>query len=534
MSSIPSKNVTGQVITGIILILFLSILPVAGGETITVGTAGDHPDIASALAASEDGDTIIIGPGTYQGPILVDHPVNIKAGVGVLVTATGSVLTVESNDVTISNLTLSSSGTASGVSTLALNGAGIEVSSLTITGGETGITIGPDGSGTILSDIEISETEWGIHGTQEADDLTMTDVDIDGGEDGVVIEGEGCILGWTTLTDIQGTAVKVFSSDNRLHNISITGGPSTGIALLDTKVVDADGNRLENISISGAAQGIAVDGASDTIMTWATIDSAGVGVEMTFASGTEMDRADIRGGDVGIRCARCSDSVIQASDIIDNVVGLQLRFMDQATIGTVRVSGNNLMENFLYAIELEMDVDDEGLEFMPGKNHYGSPAGPYPIGPGNGGSSGVNITDWSVEPYTTRPVADTIPPLLFVENFPEQGVAGAFLVNGTAFDSGGLVSIQISVDGGDSVDANGTERWTYLMSVDGLDVGEHTMTITAYDGVQWSIPFRGTFHVYDPDAGPLHLGSEESTPGPSVMLVFVSVAFGMILYRHRV
>lgn len=60
-------------------------------------------------------------------------------------------------------------------------------------------------------------------------------------------------------------------------------------------------------------------------------------------------------------------------------------------------------------------------------------------------------------------------------------VSGVITVSGNASASGSIASVQISIDGGPYVAANGTGSWTYLLDTTYLAAGNHKITAKAID-----------------------------------------------------
>ena len=80
-----------------------------------------------------------------------------------------------------------------------------------------------------------------------------------------------------------------------------------------------------------------------------------------------------------------------------------------------------------------------------------------------------------------------IPPLLTVER-PEDAdnASGIIWINGSAWDETTVQEVQISVDGSVWFVVNATDEWSYMMNASNLGEGNHTITVRAFDGEQYS------------------------------------------------
>ncbi len=68
--------------------------------------------LAAAIAGARAGDVLILGTGRYLGPVLVDRPLTLTGGPGVIIDGLGdgTVVTIDAADVTLRNLTVTGSG----------------------------------------------------------------------------------------------------------------------------------------------------------------------------------------------------------------------------------------------------------------------------------------------------------------------------------------------------------------------------------------------------------------------------------------
>lgn len=109
-----------------------------------------HDSLVELLSSAQSGDTIELAPGTYQGPVVIDRPVHLVGGPGVLLTST--------RDEPVLLITKTS---------------GVTIESITIDGGRNGIEV-RDSVQVQLNDITIRNADW--HGILIDD----SEVDING------------------------------------------------------------------------------------------------------------------------------------------------------------------------------------------------------------------------------------------------------------------------------------------------------------------------------------------------------------------
>lgn len=74
--------------------------------------AAGQGTLAIAIAGADSGDVLILQPGLYLGPVVIDRPLTLTGGHGAIIDGQGggTVITVDASDVTISNLTVIGSG----------------------------------------------------------------------------------------------------------------------------------------------------------------------------------------------------------------------------------------------------------------------------------------------------------------------------------------------------------------------------------------------------------------------------------------
>jgi hypothetical protein len=95
-----------------------------------------------------------------------------------------------------------------------------------------------------------------------------------------------------------------------------------------------------------------------------------------------------------------------------------------------------------------------------------------------------------------------------------QSVSGVFRVEGHSDDDDNVEGVEVSVDGGDWEDAEGTEDWYYDLNTTGLARGEHKLRIRSYDGETYSEEQEVTFNVDEPpEVGDIDLEVGETVHG---------------------
>lgn len=92
-----------------VLLSLTFALPVSA-ERIEVGAASGQ--LQQALVDAHKGDELVLSPGHYIGPVIIDKPITLTGTPGAIIDAqgTGSVVTIDAPDVTVQSLTLINSG----------------------------------------------------------------------------------------------------------------------------------------------------------------------------------------------------------------------------------------------------------------------------------------------------------------------------------------------------------------------------------------------------------------------------------------
>jgi len=96
---------------GIALCALLALVAPAAAKDVRVSATADG--LRQAVAAAQQGDRLLVPPGTYEGPIVIGKPLSIEAAKGAVVDnhGVGTVLKILAPDVTVRGLTARGSGT---------------------------------------------------------------------------------------------------------------------------------------------------------------------------------------------------------------------------------------------------------------------------------------------------------------------------------------------------------------------------------------------------------------------------------------
>ncbi|WP_324753291.1 nitrous oxide reductase family maturation protein NosD [Roseovarius sp. Pro17] len=96
----------------ILVLSLLTVLPVWAAEVSVLPGSGS---LAKAIAGADPGDVLILAPGRHEGPVVIDRPLTVTGGTDAIIDGMGdgTVVTIDAEDVTIKNLTVTGSGLSS-------------------------------------------------------------------------------------------------------------------------------------------------------------------------------------------------------------------------------------------------------------------------------------------------------------------------------------------------------------------------------------------------------------------------------------
>lgn len=118
-------------------------------------------------------------------------------------------------------------------------------------------------------------------------------------------------------------------------------------------------------------------------------------------------------------------------------------------------------------------------------------------GPGQdqNGSDGILDSEYvirgenSVDRYPlVEPPFNDLPTCAIFAPLPGENVTGAVLVNGSAFDSDGVVrKVEVRIDNGAWILAEGNVSWAFMWNTSQFKNGEHEVEVRSFDGTDYSV-----------------------------------------------
>ncbi|GAA5218264.1 right-handed parallel beta-helix repeat-containing protein [Corallincola platygyrae] len=133
------------------------------GYIVDASGKGDYTSLKSAVAAAKTGDTLLIKPGRYQGPIILNKAIKLK-GDGdrsrIIITSTTENTFAISADATVENLTLKYTGTKENQNTLWITGGSPVIHNNDLSNGQSTILAANGTSKPTVTDNYFHSTPW--------------------------------------------------------------------------------------------------------------------------------------------------------------------------------------------------------------------------------------------------------------------------------------------------------------------------------------------------------------------------------------
>jgi hypothetical protein len=130
----------------------------------------------------------------------------------------------------------------------------------------------------------------------------------------------------------------------------------------------------------------------------------------------------------------------------------------------------------------------------------------------------------SVSPVPPNPA----PVATIVEPMEAEALGGKIKIKGTSSDDSDVTKVEVRIDGGAWMEADGTSSWTYEVDTSKMEEGNHTVEVRSYDGEKYSDVTTVTFEV-DHDKAP----EKDDEPGFGLALVTLSLLGAAMFLRRR-
>jgi len=234
-----------------LLLLALGVaLGAPTGTEIVVGE--DVPDIASALALAEPGDRVVLGPGEWPGPVIIEEAITLSSAGGVLVGGEGTTLTLRAPGVVLDSLVLRGSGDdlqgPDACIYVEPSAAGAVITNSTISDCLFGIWLHEVRGAQILDnhvtgrpDVMVHSKGNGIH-LFDSEQLIVRGNTVVGARDGIYVSAtEDSLISENVVSNQRFGIHYMFSYDNVIeHNVA--NDNTVGIALMESLRLEVRGN----------------------------------------------------------------------------------------------------------------------------------------------------------------------------------------------------------------------------------------------------------------------------------------------------
>lgn len=338
-----------------------------------VGPASSYTTVQSAIDAANDGDTVLIGPGTYDEQLTVNGFTGLDIEAVDLVGGGKAAVTIEAPDMTVS--ATASTGRDVNAVISVTNSTDVDISDITVDGAGQGDTIDSNGgqaqfvgvfyAGTgagnlgTLTNVDVTgvrgaagpATGAGGDALLQASELgTGVFVDVPNGTNSFAVNGG-------TVDDFGSAGVNATGGDVTINGVTVNGsGAQTnlvqnGIILSSVASADLDGNTINEVGFDGAATvysaGVLVNGGSD------------IDIADTTILGANADTTDARVGGIIVVDLAGPPSNVTIADTTADQVDVGVSITGDVADGNVSVSGT---------IAQNLDTTDPfaaGVEVVP-------------------------------------------------------------------------------------------------------------------------------------------------------------------------
>lgn len=292
------------------------------------------------------GATLVLKPGTYQGPVVVNKPLTIRTegegNVELMNTSRLPALTIDADGITVTGLHITD-GMVKETPTVLVRGHRAVLNGLYIRTGGDGIAVRDADEGLVTN----TTIDWAAEGVRLADkgngvdvfnghrwrfmDNTIRDV-----HDGIYLENSD---------DTRVTGNRIERSRYGIHcmytNRTVIEQNEgslnvTGAMVMTARQVSVIGNSFSKQSENVNSQGILLYDTHDSILADNTVDGNRVGLYVELSTGNRLENNEVRYNFVGIQLLDSSSNSIAHNRFTGNVADAQARSSED----------NRIIENY--------------------------------------------------------------------------------------------------------------------------------------------------------------------------------------------
>lgn len=339
----------------------------AEGRTLEVCQECAYPTIRSALAAAEDGDTVLVKAGTYrEGELLIDKSVTLQ-GEGWPVLDGESkyeILTVDADDVVVRSLILRDSGRSHVRDIAAIRVEEVQdclIEDNRIENAFFGIyfakSLGCTARGnTITGEGELEAYTGNAVHIWNGTHIYVEDNYIRGHRDGIYLEFARATQVFRNVSqdNLRYGLHFMFSNDSRFEDNTFENN-GAGVAVMYSKKIEMFRNRFLN-NWGAAAYGLLLKDISDSVVSGNLFEENSAAVYIDGTNRTDLDRNDFIRNGYAIR-------------VLSNSMGMRVMYNNFIgntfdVVTNANRSYNAFLENYWDAYE-GYDLDRDGIGDVP-------------------------------------------------------------------------------------------------------------------------------------------------------------------------
>lgn len=293
-----------------------------------VSTYASTPPIQDQIDTAKPGDIIELSDGEYEERIVIDKPIHLVGNESVTLSHHGSdpIITIQSNDVTLENMTLHFSDEKHEAPAILVTGEHHTLKHMTIHTNSFGIQL-DEAYDSTLSHIQITGEEKHAlkdrqHGIDvwKSHDNTIHDTNIKHVKDGIYIEkSNGNALYHNTASHSRYGTHLMFTRDTILEENEAYENVS-GMMIMGTNGTVAKQNTLNHNQENIQSLGLLLFDVKDALISQNTIEHNRVGMMIEDATNNELTLNHVQGNYIGVQLKRVEDNHIFNNAFIANVV----------------------------------------------------------------------------------------------------------------------------------------------------------------------------------------------------------------------